>query len=91
MSLLADLKTMVEAKKVSGTDNLLDKYQDRIQVDPFLAPKTSFLFFRSSVRPFIWPTFPIRQNPSICIGNGMSEYWRNIGAKGIGKSNLDWK
>lgn len=32
MSLLADLKTMVEAKKVSGTDNLLDKYQDRIQV-----------------------------------------------------------
>nr|CAD2184844.1 unnamed protein product [Meloidogyne enterolobii] len=32
MSLLADLKTMVEAKKVSGTDTLLDKYQDRIQV-----------------------------------------------------------
>ena len=31
MSLLADLKTMVEAKKVSGTDTLLDKYQDRIQ------------------------------------------------------------
>ncbi|KAL3098263.1 hypothetical protein niasHS_002099 [Heterodera schachtii] len=32
MTLLADLKTMVEAKKVSGTDTLLDKYQDRILV-----------------------------------------------------------
>lgn len=35
MSLLADLKTMVEAKKVSTgtTDTLLDKYQDRLQVN----------------------------------------------------------
>uniref|UniRef100_A0A183CBD0 Phosphodiesterase n=1 Tax=Globodera pallida TaxID=36090 RepID=A0A183CBD0_GLOPA len=32
MTLLADLKSMVEAKKVSGTDALLDKYQDRILV-----------------------------------------------------------
>uniref|UniRef100_A0A914HDP9 Phosphodiesterase n=1 Tax=Globodera rostochiensis TaxID=31243 RepID=A0A914HDP9_GLORO len=32
MTLLADLKSMVEAKKVSGTDTLLDKYQDRILV-----------------------------------------------------------
>ncbi|TKR57360.1 hypothetical protein L596_030842 [Steinernema carpocapsae] len=33
MSLLADLKTMVEAKKVSGSHALeLDKYNDRIQV-----------------------------------------------------------
>ena len=33
MSLLADLKTMVEAKKVSGSSVVtLDKYNDRIQV-----------------------------------------------------------
>jgi len=36
MTLLADLKTMVEAKKVSGSSVLdprsLDKYNDRIQV-----------------------------------------------------------
>ena len=33
MSLLADLKTMVEAKKVSGSSDLtLDKYNDRLQV-----------------------------------------------------------
>ncbi|GMR35893.1 hypothetical protein PMAYCL1PPCAC_06088, partial [Pristionchus mayeri] len=32
MSLLADLKTMVEAKKVSSSVLLLDKYNDRIQV-----------------------------------------------------------
>ncbi|KAL3120273.1 hypothetical protein niasHT_010052 [Heterodera trifolii] len=34
MSLLVDLKTMVEAKKVSGKDTLLDKYQDRILTTP---------------------------------------------------------
>lgn len=33
MSLLADLKTMVEAKKVAGSGVLLlDNYSDRIQV-----------------------------------------------------------
>ena len=33
MSLLADLKTMVETKKVAGSGVLLlDNYQDRIQV-----------------------------------------------------------
>lgn len=32
MSLLADLKTMVESKKVSGSSVQLDKYNDRTQV-----------------------------------------------------------
>lgn len=33
MSLLADLKTMVEAKKVAGNNVIvLDKYNDKIQV-----------------------------------------------------------
>ena len=36
MSLLADLKTMVETKKVAGSGVLLlDNYNDRIQVLPF--------------------------------------------------------
>lgn len=37
MTLLADLKTMVEAKKVSGSSSVItmDKYNDRIQVDKF--------------------------------------------------------
>ena len=35
MSLLADLKTMVETKKVAGSGVLLlDNYSDRIQVSP---------------------------------------------------------
>ena len=41
MSLLADLKTMVETKKVAGSGVLLlDNYTDRIQVswDPFAKP-----------------------------------------------------
>ena len=46
MSLLADLKTMVEAKKVSGTDTLLDKYQDRIQVKG-RKEKNKIIFFLS--------------------------------------------
>ena len=37
MSLLADLKTMVETKKVAGSGVLLlDNYTDRIQVRQFL-------------------------------------------------------
>src|SRR5580693_4288012 len=32
MSLLADLKTMVESKKVAGQGLILEKYNDRLQV-----------------------------------------------------------
>jgi hypothetical protein len=39
MSLLADLKTMVETKKVAGSGVLLlDNYSDRIQVQPAHCP-----------------------------------------------------
>ena len=50
MSLLADLKTMVETKKVAGSGVLLlDNYTDRIQVSwslptsPGIGPLSSFL------------------------------------------------
>lgn len=40
MNLLADLKTMVETKKVTSSGVLLlDNYSDRIQVRPNLATK----------------------------------------------------
>ena len=43
MSLLADLKTMVETKKVAGSGILnLDNYTDRMQVD---RPIKWFLYF----------------------------------------------
>ena len=43
MSLLADLKTMVETKKVAGSGVLLlDNYTDRIQVRPAAAAKHFF-------------------------------------------------
>lgn len=53
MSLLADLKTMVETKKVAGSGVLLlDNYTDRIQVsvewmsmDRFVLTLTPILFF----------------------------------------------
>lgn len=44
MSLLADLKTMVETKKVAGSGVLLlDNYQDRIQVWNYLEKDLSYL------------------------------------------------
>ena len=44
MSLLADLKTMVETKKVTSSGVLLlDHYTDRIQVSCDLSRKKSFL------------------------------------------------
>ena len=43
MSLLADLKTMVETKKVAGSGVLLlDNYSDRIQVTSFTPPYAPF-------------------------------------------------
>lgn len=45
MSLLADLKTMVETKKVAGSGVLLlDNYTDRIQVKP-----SSFVIVASKI------------------------------------------
>ena len=50
MSLLADLKTMVETKKVAGSGVLLlDNYSDRIQVLTILQlfhPQQSYLLFQ---------------------------------------------
>lgn len=44
MSLLADLKTMVETKKVAGSGVLLlDNYTDRIQVTSSSSTKIHFL------------------------------------------------
>ena len=45
MSLLADLKTMVETKKVAGSGVLLlDNYNDRIQVQNFSASNYQMIF-----------------------------------------------
>lgn len=45
MSLLADLKTMVETKKVAGSGVLLlDNYTDRIQVTISIQTNISILF-----------------------------------------------
>ena len=45
MSLLADLKTMVEAKKVAGSSVLtLEKYSDRIQVNKKLVFLAKYQF-----------------------------------------------
>ena len=48
MSLLADLKTMVETKKVAGSGVLLlDNYTDRIQVSHSLTQPVSLLYKES--------------------------------------------
>ena len=52
MSLLADLKTMVETKKVAGSGVLLlDNYNDRIQVSLL----TFFLEFFGGIRVRTYP------------------------------------
>ena len=52
MSLLADLKTMVETKKVAGSGVLLlDNYNDRIQVDSSTNKKHSNLQINNSLDP----------------------------------------
>jgi hypothetical protein len=50
MSLLADLKTMVETKKVAGSGVLLlDNYNDRIQVSFFFTLRTTRVRYLSLV------------------------------------------
>ncbi|KAL3122219.1 hypothetical protein niasHT_002099 [Heterodera trifolii] len=65
MSLLVDLKTMVEAKKVSGKDTLLDKYQDRILTTPAKSndDSSSNNCWRSRFQkaPHFWPAAEQRQ------------------------------
>lgn len=52
MTLLADLKTMVETKKVTSSGVLLlDNYSDRIQVHPLHGPFPSPLRFGSGLLP----------------------------------------
>ena len=52
MSLLADLKTMVETKKVAGSGVLLlDNYNDRIQVNSRTNKKHSNLQINNSLDP----------------------------------------
>jgi cAMP-specific phosphodiesterase 4 len=66
MSLLADLKTMVEAKKVSGSSAVsLDKYNDRIQV----------LQSMVHLADLSNPTKPIELY-SAWNGRILEEYWR---------------
>jgi len=62
MSLLADLKTMVETKKVAGSGVLLlDNYTDRIQVRG--SPLKYYIEYQLIPDPFrcsrIWCTAPI--------------------------------
>jgi len=55
MSLLADLKTMVETKKVAGSGVLLlDNYTDRIQVN-LLSAQTSIFF--NVGKSYVWFPF----------------------------------
>ena len=54
MSLLADLKTMVETKKVAGSGVLLlDNYNDRIQVMKYNLIELSSYFKRPQYYTFI--------------------------------------
>ncbi len=61
MSLLADLKTMVETKKVAGSGVLLlDNYTDRIQVSVSLAIITNDSLMLTS------STLGLRESCSLC-------------------------
>ena len=87
MSLLADLKTMVETKKVAGSGVLLlDNYTDRIQVfeHNFLLLKfhlcietlitylkSKYVLSRFYKTWYIVQTFPIQPNLLIFIEDGL--------------------
>ena len=70
MSLLADLKTMVETKKVAGSGVLLlDNYSDRIQVLITIMSLNSFLSSgKISTRQFI------PSHPNILALSGATEH-----------------
>ena len=78
MSLLADLKTMVETKKVAGSGVLLlDNYTDRIQVGSNIkqvnpSPPLSFFLIKNICEQFkILFFFTLNYNtlPRICAGS----------------------
>lgn len=90
MSLLADLKTMVETKKVAGSGVLLlDNYTDRIQVGfkdtfnvrHFLACR----FFRTWCTVPTWVTPPSRWS---CTGSGASASWRSSSSRATGSGRV---
>lgn len=87
MSLLADLKTMVETKKVAGSGVLLlDNYTDRIQVSAAeLSRGRQFdiYIFRSSKIWCIVQTCQDQQSHYLFIGAGVIESWRSSSSKAI--------
>ena len=87
MKLLADLKTMVETKKVAGSGVLLlDDYNDRIQVkfNTWHHINTNNITHRSYKIWFIVQTCPTQPNPGICTRNGWRNSCMSSGHRGIG-------
>ena len=91
MSLLADLKTMVETKKVAGSGVLLlDNYTDRIQVTILIHNnlRPNFKCVRECRCCKTWctvPTCPTQPNPWSCTRPGAAGSWRNSSNKEIGE------
>lgn len=90
MSLLADLKTMVETKKVAGSGVLLlDNYTDRIQVMLLkrcqtyvrnlyiILLKCNGFSDRSCKIWYIARTWVIPRNRWTCTNDGLTFWWRN--------------
>lgn len=107
MSLLADLKTMVETKKVTSSGVLLlDNYTDRIQVSPGLCVLNNIQFFTTSSISFnvlfhyvhrsyeIWFTVPISAIPPshwICTGNGRTGLWKSFSTRVTERESEAWR
>ena len=97
MSLLADLKTMVETKKVAGSGVLLlDNYTDRIQVSTtfifasWWIGSVSYVVDRSYRIWCIVLTCPDQQNHCPFIGAGAIESWKNFFNKVIKNVRPVW-
>ena len=97
MSLLADLKTMVETKKVAGSGVLLlDNYSDRIQVSE--RNGSSWLqrclhtgsFFRCYRTWSIARTCPTRPSRWSCTDSGATASWRSSSSRATGRGKPDW-
>ena len=83
MSLLADLKTMVETKKVAGSGVLLlDNYSDRIQVLKIFTLHVQYGCFSRCYRT--WSTvltFPTQPNHWSATRCGLGGSWRSSSSK----------
>ena len=83
MSLLADLKTMVETKKVAGSGVLLlDNYSDRIQVLKIFTFHVQYGCFSRCYRT--WSTvltFPTQPNHWSATRCGLGGSWRSSSSK----------